>query len=96
MRGLGRELATPACEYLLAGGSVRQFSRQRRELDRVSGTRVDDGEARSGKYKMTPTLVPDGTFDKETVLRLLSEAAPAIDPPLVKTICTLIQRYPSG
>jgi hypothetical protein len=61
-----------------------------------SHMRVDDGEGRSGKYKMTPTLVPDGTFDKETVLRLLSEASGAIDPSIVKSVCTIIQRYPSG
>lgn len=30
---------------------------------------IDDGESRPGYYKATPILIPDGTFDKESIGR---------------------------
>jgi hypothetical protein len=61
-----------------------------------SHMRVDDGEGRPRKYKMTPILVPDGAFDKEEALRVLEGASGTIEPTIVQTICDIIRRYPKG
>ena len=39
---------------------------------------VDDGENAGGKYKGTPLLVPDGTFDGNALRRRFSSAALAL------------------
>ncbi len=39
---------------------------------------VDDGESTAGKYKGTPLLVPDGTFDGSALRRYFSSAALAL------------------
>lgn len=39
---------------------------------------VDDGEASAGKYKGSPLLTPDGTFDSAAVQRCFAAAAQAL------------------
>ncbi len=44
-----------------------------------SHERIDDGET-PGRMKMTPVLVPDGTFDVNTIARRFREEAWDLDP----------------
>ncbi|WP_127478067.1 hypothetical protein [Sulfurivermis fontis] len=44
----------------------------------LSHLRVDDGEQRSGRHKMTPIYVTDGHFDAAAVARRFSAAAAAV------------------
>jgi len=55
-----------------------------------SHERVDDGESIPYHYKMTPILMPDGSFDKDTVLRKFKEASTEIDSTVADFVCTKI------
>ena len=59
-----------------------------------SHLRVDDGEDRPGKYKMTPILVADGSFDQNEVVRRLEDASGGIDPVVARAVRDIIARYP--
>lgn len=59
-----------------------------------SHDRIDDGEGRPDDLKMTPILVPDGSFDKENVIALFRENSGAIDPQLVEFVTKTIGSYP--
>jgi hypothetical protein len=45
-----------------------------------SHRRVDDGEGRPARHKMTPILVPDGTFSRDRVLALFERSSTELDP----------------
>lgn len=57
--------------------------------------RVDDGEGRPFRHKMTPILVPDGIFERDHVLELFEERSKAIDPEVVRIVTQTIKKYPT-
>jgi hypothetical protein len=59
-----------------------------------SHNRVDSGEGISLQHKMTPILIPDGTFDKENVLRLFKKKSKAIDQEVARFVSKIIKNYP--
>ena len=59
-----------------------------------SHNRVDDGEGRPGRHKMTPTILPDGQFDGRYVLELFEAACTEIDPEVVEVVTRKIKEYP--
>ncbi len=61
-----------------------------------SHNKIDDGESRSGRHKITPVLVPDGTFNKDNVLALFQEESKALDSDLVEIVTKTIKKYPQG
>jgi hypothetical protein len=61
-----------------------------------SHKRIDDGEGRPARYKMTPILVPDGTFDKPTVISLFESAAQQLDPDIAAFVSKTLATYPDG
>jgi len=64
-------------------------------LEGFSHERVDDGEGIPYHYKMTPILIPDGSFNKRSVLRLFRKKSTGIDPAVVDFVCRKIALYPS-
>ena len=58
--------------------------------------RIDDGEGRPARSKMTPILVPDGTFDRDSVLALFQKESKSLDCELVEIVTETINRYPEG
>jgi hypothetical protein len=44
-----------------------------------SHKRIDDGENRPARHKMTPILVPDGVFDKKTITFIFESASQQLD-----------------
>ena len=59
-----------------------------------SHNRIDDGEGRPAGHKMTPILLPDGTFEKDSLLTDFEEASREIDPEVVRAVGEMIKRYP--
>ena len=59
----------------------------------VSHMRVDDGEDRPGKYKITPIRVPDCTFDADELLRIFESASGSIEPAVSEAVGAVIRRY---
>ena len=55
---------------------------------------VDDGEARSGRHKMSPILVPDGVFDREDVLDLFQSKSRPIEPEIVNFVTETLRQCP--
>jgi len=41
---------------------------------------VDDGEGRERYHKMTPILIPDGSFERDPILQRFFDASYTIDP----------------
>ncbi len=58
--------------------------------------RVDDGEGAGARFKMTPTLDPDGTFEKDDVLALFQDESQRVDPDIVETVTEMIKMYPQA
>lgn len=58
--------------------------------------RVDDGEGRPFRPKMTPILVPDGVFERDHVLTLFENESKEIDPDVVSIVTRIIKKYPSS
>ena len=58
-----------------------------------SHEKIDDGEI-PGHSKMTPILVPDGEFSKESIAEKFKAEAKEIDPQIKEFIYTKISRYP--
>lgn len=58
-----------------------------------SHDKIDDGEGFPDNQKMTPILVPDGTFDKEELIALFREKSGEIDPHLVRFVTKTIESY---
>lgn len=61
-----------------------------------SHNRIDDGENRGARHKMTPILVPDGTFEKDNVIDLFERESKALDSDLVEIVTEKIKKYPHG
>lgn len=61
-----------------------------------SHDRVDDGEGNIVTHKMTPILVPDGTFDKDKILALFKRESKAIERELSSFVCRKISEYPEN
>ena len=55
--------------------------------------RVDDGEGRLFRHKMSPVLVPDGTLDKDEVIRLFREQSSSIELPIAQFVLTRIAEF---
>jgi hypothetical protein len=58
--------------------------------------RIDDGEGRPDEQKMTPILVPDGSFDRQALIEAFREQSRAIEPRLVRFVTRTIAAYPGG
>jgi hypothetical protein len=61
-----------------------------------SHKRIDDGEGRPSRYKMTPILVPDGTFDKPSVISLFEASAQQLDSDIVAFVSRTLATYPES
>lgn len=61
----------------------------------VSHRRIDDGEGRPARHKMTPIFVFDGTFNKDRVLSLFEEHSRTLDQELVRIVKEKISNYPA-
>jgi len=61
-----------------------------------SHSRIDDGEARPDRHKMTPILIPDGVFDVEAVAARFEKAGAQIDPQIVDLVLRALHHYPDG
>lgn len=59
-----------------------------------SHKRIDDGEGRPARHKMTPILVPDGVFDKHNVLSLFESSAQQLDPGIAAFVSKTLATYP--
>ena len=55
--------------------------------------KVDDGEGRSGRYKMTPVFLADGYFDKEAIAAKFIKASTTIDQKVATFIHSKIVDY---
>ena len=60
-----------------------------------SHRRLDEGDDGPG-HKMTPILLPDGTFDAPSVLERFTAAAARLDPEIVRVVTEAIGRYPDA
>ena len=58
-----------------------------------SHTRVDDGEGPWGA-KMTPVLVQDGAFQRDTIERQFRAASSGIDQEISGLVCSRLAEYP--
>lgn len=56
--------------------------------------RVDDGEGRPFRPKMTQILVPDGIFERDHILALFENESKTIDPQVVRLVTQTIKKYP--
>ncbi len=54
---------------------------------------IDDGE-RSFAMKMTPILVPDGTFEKDVIAERFKEASGTIDKEISSLVHRVLKDYP--
>jgi hypothetical protein len=60
-----------------------------------SHDKIDDGQI-SGRAKMTPVLVADGLFAKETIAALFKAAAGSIASEIASFVYEKIKSYPGG
>lgn len=59
----------------------------------LSHMRIDDGENRPGKYKMSPILVADGTFDADELLGIFEPASGGLEEAVSKAVRDVIRAY---
>jgi hypothetical protein len=62
------------------------------EAEGFSHNRIDEGE-RTGEVKMTPILVPDGSFDPQGVRPLFIKAAESLEPGLCAFVLEKLDAY---
>ncbi len=55
--------------------------------------KVDDGEHRSGRHKMTPVFLADGYFDKEAIAAKFVKASTTIDQKVATFVHSTIMGY---
>lgn len=60
-----------------------------------SHSRIDNGEDRPGRHKMTPILTPDGLFDREYIVGLFRKVSTGIDSTIASFVCEKIMEYPT-
>lgn len=58
--------------------------------------RVDDGEGRAGRYKATPVLMPDGSFDAKKISRLFEENSREMDQQIAAVVGRVLSHYPAA
>ena len=56
--------------------------------------RIDEGEGRAGKAKMSPLLLPHGPFDKDKALVQFETQCHTIDPDISKKVLQSLAAYP--
>jgi len=56
---------------------------------------VDDGEGREGYHKMTPILIPDGSFERDPILQRFFDASYSIDPVVRAFVIERLSDYSS-
>lgn len=61
-----------------------------------SHDRIDDGEGNPDKQKMTPLLVPDGTFDKDKLVALFGQQSAGLDSELTRFVSNKLSEYPDS
>ena len=61
-----------------------------------SHKRIDDGEGRPARHKMTPILVPDGVFDMSSVLSLFESSAKNLDYDIAGFVSKTLSTYPDN
>jgi hypothetical protein len=61
-----------------------------------SHDRIDDGEGLPENHKMTPILVPDGSFDRDQLVASFRRVSQGLDPELVGFVASTIARYPGN
>lgn len=61
-----------------------------------SHNRVDDGENRPGRYKASPILVADGTFNMEELAPEFLAQSEGLDPLIRDFIHRTLLKYPLG
>ena len=59
-------------------------------------SKVDNGEGRSGRYKMTPILVDDGDFDCYRLAHLFLQNSELLEPTLADFIFARLMEYPDA
>jgi len=57
-------------------------------------TAVDDGEQRPGKYKASPILVADGTFDAMRVYSAFSSESHSLPKDIAEYVMQALEKYP--
>lgn len=57
--------------------------------------RIDDGEV-SGRMKMTPVLIPDGTFDYTVIAERFRRESDTIDPGIRELVYKKLANYPQS
>ncbi len=56
--------------------------------------RVGDGEQGQYQHKATPTLIPDGMFDRKKISRLFQERSRDIDSIIADFVFRKLSEYP--
>lgn len=64
-------------------------------MDGCRHNKVDDGEDRPGAMKMTPILVPDGVFEKESVRGRFEKASGSLEPSVRAFVLSGMESCPS-
>ena len=59
-------------------------------------SKIDNGEDRSGRYKMTPILVDDGDFDCLSLARHFLQQSDYLEPTLADFIYARLLEYPDA
>ena len=59
-------------------------------------SKVDDGEGRDGRYKMTPILLDDADFDCLTLARHFLQQSDCLEPTLADFIYARLLEYPDA
>jgi hypothetical protein len=62
---------------------------------RYTHTGIDDGENRPGRFKQTPILVADGSFDHAGIAARFKRASLEIDPPIAEFVYAKLTGYAS-
>ena len=58
-----------------------------------SHDKIDDGENYDGSYKMTPIMVPDGSFDNRKIADHFKSISDNLEPGLVEFIYQVLLSY---
>ena len=58
--------------------------------------RVDDGEGRPGRYKMTPVLLSDGVPDRDNLLRHFRDRSALVPGPLREFVLKKLHELKAG
>ncbi|MDD4869161.1 MAG: hypothetical protein PHR77_01275 [Kiritimatiellae bacterium] len=59
-----------------------------------SHRRIDDGENRPARHKMTPILVPDGVFHKNIIVPIFESTSQELDADIRTFVCKKLAEFP--